>query len=152
MSLPTLDYSERPVRSLGCRRQGSWWVKEYAIRLNSSIALRDVLVSVGRRLADDVLAEVTDAHDAAILIIHQGADACWWIVAWWADGCQLYERYFTAPLDAPERVANAPFGAVACSWELVPLMHECEAWERQVLRTPQPSYLEWSKDVFKASA
>ena len=81
------------------------------------------------------------------LVVHQGADACWWIVAWWADGCQLYERYFTAPLDAPERVVNAPSGAVACSWELVPLMHECGAWERQVLHAPQPSYLAWSKDV-----
>jgi hypothetical protein len=152
MPLPTFHYSERPVQFLDCRRQGSWWIKEYAIRLESVVVVRDILVAVGRRLADDVLAEVTDAHDAAILIIHQGADACWWIVAWWADGCQLYERYFTAPLDAPERIVHAPAGAVACSWELVPLMHECTAWERRVLRAEQPSYLEWSKDVLKDSA
>ena len=81
------------------------------------------------------------------MIAHDGADACWWIIAWWAGESMLYTNYFTAPWDMPDRVVSAETGAIACVWEMVPLAYECDSWVRNVLDAKQPSYETWSRDV-----
>ena len=85
------------------------------------------------------------------MIAHDGADACWWIIAWWADESMFFTNYFTAPWDTPDRADEVETGAITCVWEMVPLAYKCESWARNVLDAKQPSYETWPRDAFDTS-
>lgn len=145
-------YKERAIKYMGHRVEDGRLVKEYAIAASGPEPSGSVM-EAGRESVASSLAAHAPAAAPAFSVIHEGEDACYYLAYWWAEGCILHGHARTAPLDAPNKSAPLWAHAMACTWELVPVAHESQAWVRHVLKTTgEPAMEAWASDGWSGSA
>jgi hypothetical protein len=133
-----LQYAPRPAVFYGVEELGGWQVKVYGISATATKP-RNELLAAARARAWEVLSGTSEKRDlsAAFLVAHDARPACFALVHWW-DGVDLFQRYFRAPLDQPNKLEPLENGQVGCVWELAIIAFECQAWSRHVLRPGEP--------------
>jgi hypothetical protein len=145
-------YRERAITYAGPRVEGGRLLKEYLISATEQAPSAGV-VEAGRASVARSLAASAPPGAAAFSVIHEGEDACYYLAYWWAEGCILHGHAESAPLDAPDQTAALWPHAIACTWELVPVAHESQAWVRHVLKaTAAPDLDQWASDGWSGSA
>jgi hypothetical protein len=145
-------YEERVIRYVGYRREGGRLLKEYTLAASGESPAPAVLAA-GRAAVALSLERVAPPAAPAFSVIHEGEDACYYLAYWWAEGCILHGEAKTAPLATPNRTSALWPHAIACTWELVPVAHEGQAWVRHVLKAPgEPAMDAWAADGWSGSA
>jgi hypothetical protein len=145
-------YEERAIRYVGYRRDGERLLKEYTIAAAGD-SPSPAVVAAGRSAIARSLEQAAPAAAPAFSVIHEGEDACYYLAYWWAEGCILHGVAKIARLDNPYETSPLWPHAVACTWELVPVAHEGQAWVRHVLKAPgEPAMEAWASDGWSGNA
>ena len=129
------SFSARPVSALGVEQFSSWSTKLYGIAA-AAPRPRAELVRAARGLATQALPARAPSDAAAFVIAHDALPASFTLVCWWANGCDLCQRYFRAPLDRPADMDELDTRSIGCVWELAIVSYECDAWVQHVLANP----------------
>jgi hypothetical protein len=143
-SLPSVEtrepYRPRSVRFLELWRPQGWLVKLYGIAYGRETPAA-ALVAAAKVAAAETLPQPARAdgrYGVAVVIVHQGQDACWLLLDWWGHECILHHRLLRAPLAGEPRFERPPADMTACVWELPVLMFERDAWVVTVLAENGP--------------
>lgn len=130
-------YRKRQVHFLGIEEHRGWAIKQYLI-LGAGRRREEGewLLSRHARTLIAALPEAgsTDAPDLtngshAILIVHAGERANWYLLVWWVNGDTLRQRMFRgAREDATTLEDITDLGLIARTWELAILDFERRTW------------------------
>lgn len=135
----TEPYAPRPIRFLELWEPSGWRVKVYGIAYRSPEP-RSQLLSAAKDVAlhQFTRAAVRHAHyGVGFLIVHDGRGANFVLVDWWANENELHSHAYISPSDDPgSLVYAAPTGPIACTWDLVVVAHERQAWVDTILTNP----------------
>jgi hypothetical protein len=130
-------YRQRQVHFLGIEEHDGWAIKLYLIIAEGRRREEgEWLLSRHARLLLAALPEAgsTDAPDLtngrhAILIVHAGERANWYLMVWWVNGDTLRQRMFRgARQDATMLEDISDLGLIGRVWELAILDFERRAW------------------------
>lgn len=138
--MKTFDpYRTRSIRFTGLREVGPWRMKVYHIVYEDSDVSPE-LAAAALEAAENILVdlEITDrTYGVGFIGIHQGKNANFVFVDWWADENELHHRLFLSDAERPDELRpQTPGGAVACVWDLYLINHERSAWVKYVLQPP----------------
>lgn len=129
----------RPVRFLeewGCE---GWRMKLYGIAYKRE-APRARLVETAKRLARERLpapAGGEGRYGVGFMGVHDGRDANFIFISWWADENELHHHVYASPSDELDQLDYiTPTGLIACVWDLRVMSFERDAWVEEVLRNP----------------
>lgn len=132
-----MTYEARPVRFLELWQPEGWRIKVYGIRYGGDLP-DPPLVRAGKKVAARRLIDTasgTGHYGVGFLGVHQGRDANFVFVDWWADENELHHHVWlspeAAPLDLRESEIQEP---VACVWDLAVLAFERRAWVEEVMK------------------
>ena len=145
---PLPRYEPRSFQSHGTWAIGPLTLKVYGITLESD-GMSDATRAAARRHVEQRLPEIEgdgSHHELGFVIIHQGMDATWLLMNWWAYGdirCQLMS---SRDRNAAESAAFSPeTRALAnCVYEEAVIHAETQAWiDAMLSRAPEAgTYLE----------
>jgi hypothetical protein len=143
-SLPAMRlrgaYRPRRARFLELCEAEGWLVKLYGIAYEGD-GPPSSSVEAAKRAAGEALpqpARTDDRYGIAVVIVHEGQDACWLLIDWWGDESILHHRMLMAPLGGADAFQPAPPDVTACVWELPLLVFERDAWVATVLGEDGP--------------
>lgn len=140
-------YVKRHFSSLGIWQAGKFRVKVTAIRCEPG-DMRTELKQKAQKFVNLRLPELAeregDHHNLGFVVIHQGKDATWLLMHWWAHGEICCQELAAAVGEGEFRTVEAPFHA--CVWEHLAINHEHQAWVRTML-TSVPSADTYLADV-----
>ncbi|MDP2621741.1 MAG: hypothetical protein Q8P46_16470 [Hyphomicrobiales bacterium] len=135
-------YHKRQVSFLGIEEHRGWTIKQYLI-LGSSRRPEEGEFMLARHartmIAALPLAGSTDAPDLtngshAILIVHAGERANWYLPVWWVNGDTLRQRMFRgAREDATTLEDITDLGLIGRVWELAILDFERRTWIKTMM-------------------
>ena len=137
-------YTERPIRFLGVWSQAGWRLKVYSISAKGEVCAPD-LVTAAKDVATKNLPQPAlspERYGVGTLIIHEGNDANFVLLDYWAGENMLHHQVFASPLERPLELTDFSHTKLAmCVWELHVLAFERQAWIDTVLRQPeQPDF------------
>ena len=143
------QFKARAVSSQGIRRFNGWAIKVYCITAGQSSPRRR-LVEATERLTPSILPDAPGGQ--GFLVIHEARPACFVGVHWWATPVDLFQRYFRAEHESPDRLVEVASPTIGCVWELAVVAYERDAWVRHVLdntgRPDHDGYLRsWLRDT-----
>jgi hypothetical protein len=139
--LPRLQepYDRRPIRFLELWRESGWTMKVYGIAYGRPRP-REQLVEAAKAIT---LQELDDsAHEqnhygVGFLSIHDGRDANFVFLDYWADENELHHHVFVSPSEEPASFEDVTVtGLIACAWDIRVLSFERDAWVEAVLANP----------------
>jgi hypothetical protein len=125
-------FAARPVSAFGVEQIAGHATKMYGIAAAADRP-RAELVDAARTCAASTLLRPTSSEEPAFVIAHDAVPACFVLVCWWANGCDLRLRCFHAPLDRPAALEQLATPTLACVWELAVIAYERDAWVKHVL-------------------
>lgn len=149
---PLRPYRKRFFRSEGIAESDGFRIKLYTIRLDDEPAPQATMSAVtthALRAIPAAAEEESDHHDLGFVILHEGEDANWLLLHWWAHAdinCQLMA--VQGP-DGRFTVTGRPLHA--CVWEGVVITHEHRAWVRTMM-TERPDAEAYLTDVLANGA
>jgi len=130
-------YRKRQVSFLGIEEHRGWAIKQYLIlgagrrREEGEFLLahhsRTLLAALPRAGSTDAPDLTNGSH--AILIVHAGERANWYLLVWWVNGDTLRQKMFRgAREDATTLEDITDRGLIGRVWELAILEFERRAW------------------------
>ncbi len=135
----THAYAPRPIRFLGICGVAGWQLKAYGIAFGREYPAPDA-VEAAKQLAATALPQpptTEERYGVGFLTVHQGKDACWALIDWWAYEDVLCHKLYRAPLDHPTEFTQVTSGPTVCVWELNVLAYERNAWVETMLQDPK---------------
>ncbi len=135
-----MGYRTRPIRYLRRWNHQDWRLKVYGISAWES-ALPDDLLSAGERLATATLPSPANGdgrHGVGLLGVHDGQNACFVFVSWWAKKYELNHVLYRAPRGRYDELARVEPTLVGCTWDLKLIAFERDAWVSSILDTGEP--------------
>ena len=140
MSHGTLRLSEpyrpRPIRFLELFEHAGWRIKLYGIAYRGERP-GDALVTATREKAREVLpspAVGPTRYGVGFAGAHQGRGANFVFVDWWENENELNHHVFlSGPEDPTDLREITETGVVACTWDLMLIAAERQAWVETVL-------------------
>jgi hypothetical protein len=139
VSLPSIElrepYRPRTATFLELWQPNDWLVKLYGLAYERETP-DPATVTAAKHAATTALphpARTNDRYGIAIVIVHQGQDACWLLIDWWGHESVLHHRLLMAPLGKDDGYRDPPPDVAACVWELPLLMFERDAWVTTVM-------------------
>ena len=130
-------YRPRQARFLELWQTEGWLVKLYGLAYHGDEP-EAAVVAAAKRAAAEALPQPARSearYGLAIVIVHQGQDACWLLIDWWGHESILHHRLLMASLDGVKSFGAPPPDVTACVWELPLVMFERDAWVSAVLAT-----------------
>lgn len=128
-------YRPRSIRFLELWRPNGWLVKLYGVTYGGEFPAGEVVAAAKAAAADELPQPPRDGnrYGVAVVIVHQGQDACWLLIDWWGHESILHHRLLMAPLKDERKFGAPPPDVTACVWEFPVLMFERDAWVATVL-------------------
>lgn len=127
----------RPVRFIEEWRHEGWRMKLYGIAYKRE-GPRAALAETAKRLARERLpspAEGEGRYGVGFIGVHDGREANFIFISWWADENELHHHVYAAPSDELADLKYiTPTGLIACVWDLRVMSFERDAWIEEVLR------------------
>lgn len=134
-------YRERPIRFLEVLSCGDWRLKLYSISAKREVCRAD-LIEAAKGVASRELpspALTPERYGVGTLIVHEGNDANFVLLDYWAGENMLHHGVFSSPLERPLELTDFSATKLAmCVWELYVLAFERQAWVETVLRPSGP--------------
>lgn len=132
-------YKPRAIRFLELWQIPNWQLKVYGIAYEGEYP-RDILIDAAKELARHELPDVSamkNHYGVGFLGIHDGRDANFVFLDFWADENELHHHVYVSPADAPADLDDVTgTGLTACVWDLRVLCFERQAWIDTVLANP----------------
>jgi hypothetical protein len=125
-----MTYRRRPIRFIDLWKLDDWTLKLYGIAADRDRP-RDDLVAAARSIAVRTLptpARSGGRHGVGLVGAHDGANAAFVFVSWWANLYELNHVLYRAPKDALGEFARVPAELVGCTWDLRVIAFERDAW------------------------
>lgn len=132
---PTQPLEERPIRWIEIEGQRGWKLKLYAITLSGEGLAEPVMGAVDGALRSIERAPTTGS--AGFVMVHQGRDALWLLVALWKGDSLHHTVYRSGPRHAPEFLAVPPAARPRACGRSPVWSHERGAYLAHVLQ-PRP--------------
>jgi hypothetical protein len=130
-------YRPRAIRFLEEWRDAGWRLKVYGIAYRTERP-RAALVERAKRLARARLPQPAiseSRYGVGFLGVHDGRDANFIFIDWWADENELHHHVYCSATDELESLTYVtPTGLSACVWDLRVQSFERDAWLAEVLR------------------
>jgi hypothetical protein len=130
-------YQPRPIRFLEEWRDAGWRLKVYGIAYRTERP-RAELTKAAKRIARARLpqpASTESRYGVGFVGVHDGRNANFIFIDWWADENELHHHVYTSASDELENFDYAtPTGLSACVWDLRVQSFEREAWVEEVLK------------------
>ena len=150
-------YEPRKIEFNQLLKIGDWNVKVYTITMNSNFKSKQILESAIKELPlwiSNAQKSILKTHKNAFLIAHEGREGVWLLMNWWTDGEMLETKVYFGDYDNPKIVKETFLKpkSLICTWELVVVAHERDAWVKHVLLNSDfPKFDDYNKDVLKSS-
>lgn len=138
-------YAPRPIRFLGLWQPSGWKLKTYGIAYARQSPRPEVIAHAQELVHAKLhtLSAGCNHYGVGFAGIHDGRDAIFVFLDFWADENELHHHVFTAPVTQPERLENVTAtGLSACVWDLRVLWFERSAWVETILANPAGPSLE----------
>lgn len=137
---PLLPYAKRHFRFAAVLERDAFRIKLYTIRLDPEPVAKQIVDAAAAytlerlpRAAD----EESDHHDLGFAILHEGEQAVWLLLHWWAHGDICCQRMALAAHGVEFVETDRPFHA--CVWEGAVITHEHRAWiDTMLTEEPDP--------------
>jgi hypothetical protein len=133
-------YRPRSIRFLEVWQVQGWRFKVYGIAHGRELP-RQALVHAAKQMVPEQLAHFSAGvkhYQVGFLGVHDGRDANFVFLDFWADENELHHHVFVSPADRPEALDYVtPGGLLGCVWDLRVLAFERQAWIDAVLANPQ---------------
>ncbi len=136
-----MAYRARAIRYLSHWQHQEWHLKVYGISVGM-VRPPDELVAAGVSLAAATLpagAHADGRHGVGFLGVHEGAQACFVFVSWWAHLYELNHFLFRRPKGSAGEFAPVQPGLCGCTWDLHVIAFERDAWINSMLDTADGS-------------
>jgi hypothetical protein len=138
-------YRPRPIRFLEEWRDAGWRLKVYGIAYKGERP-RAQLVETAKRIARERVPQpaVTETrYGIGFVGVHDGRNANFIFVDWWADENELHHHVYTSATDELENLNYVtPTGLSVCVWDLRVQSFEREAWLEEVLQNTHGASVE----------
>lgn len=138
-------YRPRPIRFIEEWSHAGWRLKVYGIA-HKGERPRAELIEAAKRLARRRLPQPAvgeGRYGVGFLGVHDGRDANFIFVDWWADENELHHHVYTSATGELENFDYAtPSGLSACVWDLRVQSFERGAWLEEVLLKPDGASVE----------
>ena len=138
-------YHRRPIRFLELWEESGWRVKVYGISYQRGRP-RAELLNAAKAVAARRLREFSGpqrTYGVGFLGVHDGRDASFVFLDWWADENELHHHVYISPPNHPEKLEYVtPSGLAGCVWDLKVIGFERQAWIDAVLANPTGPDLE----------
>jgi hypothetical protein len=124
-----VTYRARPIRFLGHWEHQAWRLKLYGISAWGELPSAE-LVTSARSIAQATLPSPATAdgrHGVGFVGAHEGANASFVFVSWWAKLYELNHFLFRAPRGQAE-LLPVERGLAGCTWDLRLISFERDAW------------------------
>lgn len=134
------QYHKRPIRFLEVYPCDLWHIKTYSISARQEVVDSTLIDTVKQELPGWLRAGGDydyQNYKIAILIIHEGRDANYAVLAWWVEENMLRQYTYRSVETNPfqfELVSTK--GLSTCIWELTVLWFERNAWIDFILTRP----------------
>lgn len=132
-------YKKRPIRFLELWNVNDWSMKLYGISYRNEFP-REKIISAAKNLAIKILPTpaITDSrYGVGFIGVHDGIDASFVFIDWWANENELNHHVFVASHCNDDKFEYfTPRGLIACCWDLKVLSFERDSWVRAVLDHP----------------
>ncbi|MDT7540667.1 MAG: hypothetical protein QOE33_571 [Acidobacteriota bacterium] len=139
------SYQPRPIRFLEEWRDAGWRLKVYGIAYKSERP-RAELIEAAKRIARERLPQPAVAesrYGVGFVGVHDGRNANFIFIDWWADENELHHHVYTSGSDELEKFDYAtPTGLSACVWDLRVQSFERDAWVEEVLKNTDSASVE----------
>lgn len=133
-------YRRRPIRFLELWEELDWKIKIYSITLPGSTFRPELLTSAKEaalRWLRQPPAPGRRIYGVGYMGIHEGVDANFVFLDWWADNSELYHQVYLSSATEPDRLQYVtPAGLAATVWDLRVVCFERQAWIDTVLANP----------------
>jgi hypothetical protein len=138
-------YRPRPVRFLEEWAHAGWRLKVYGISYGREQP-RAELIETAKRIARERLPQPAAGcgrYGVGFLGVHDGRNANFVFVDWWADENELHHHVYSGPSDELYSLNyTTPTGLSVCVWDLRVQAFERDAWVEEVLTNPAGPDLE----------
>jgi hypothetical protein len=128
-------YRVRPIRFMRYWAHQSWRMKLYSISAWDK-SPTPALVTAAEQIAARVLppdAAAEGRHGVGFIGVHDGAQANYVFVSWWAKLYELNHVLYRGSRDKPSELAPVEPGLFGCTWDLQIIAFERDAWIRSML-------------------
>ena len=146
-------YKPRRVEPLDLWRPNGLAIKPYTIARDGADAPSLALIGTARRIAETEIPKAaaydTGHHGLGFAILHEGEEAIWLLLHWWAHGDICCRALFRADSGTLEFEDVSKRSLMACVWELRVIDHERQAWVNAML-THTPDAETYLKDKLPA--
>jgi hypothetical protein len=138
-------YRARAIRFLEEWSCEGWRLKVYGIAYRGERP-RAELIEAAKRIARERLPQPAineGRYGVGFVGVHDGRDANFVFVDWWADENELHHHVYTSATEELEKFDDTtPTGLSACVWDLRVQSFERDAWLEEVLRKPDGASVE----------
>lgn len=134
-----------PVNFLELWEHGAWRLKVYGISYHHQRPPAELLRAAKAVAAErlPVSPDGDGAHGVGFLGVHEGRDANFVFVDWWAGENELRHHVYRSPANRPGALESVTAAGVGgCVWDLQLLWFERNAWVEKVLANPRGPDLE----------
>lgn len=125
-----MAYRTRSIRFLRHWDHQDWRLKIYGISAWGTQP-PDELIAAGESVAAATLPKSSTSngcHGVGFLGVHDGVQASFAFVSWWAKTYELNHVLFRGPRGAPDELARVEPTLFGCTWDLRVIAFERDAW------------------------
>lgn len=132
-------YQPREIKKLSILPHNDINWKQYLIRYNHHEPA-DALIEAAGRLLTDGDTPVDPSHKAGFLVIHAGMDMDFILIGYWVNGNELMLKVWKCAPGQTDQLMAADLNtsSMACTWDIVVINHERDAWVKHILTPAEP--------------